>query len=86
MLFRSYTIRAFEEWKSRDVARWNDPIIDQLFLMGCPDWTGVDNRMVSGIQTMRFGTVVLSRVIPLIHALENKVRLPYLCRFVAEDS
>ena len=75
----AYTIRAFEEWKNRDVARWNDPIIDRLFLMGCPDWTGVDNRTVAGIQTMRFGTVVLSRVIPLIHALEDKVRLSHLC-------
>ena len=69
-----YTIRAFEEWKNHDVTRWNDPIIDWLFLMGCPDWTGVDNRMVSGIQVMRFGTVVLSWVIPLIHALEDNVR------------
>ena len=62
----AYTIRAFEEWKNRDVTRWNDPIIDQLFLMGCLDWTGVNNSMVSGIQVMQFGTVVLSWVIPLI--------------------
>ena len=27
----AYTIRAFEEWKNRDVNRWNDPIIDRLF-------------------------------------------------------
>ena len=74
----AYTIRAFEEWKNRDVTRWNDPIIDRLFLMGCLDWTGVDNRMVSGIQTMRFGMVVLSQVIPLIHALEDKVPFPSL--------
>ena len=40
----AYTICAFEEWKNRDVTRWNDPIIDRLFLMGCPDWTGVDNH------------------------------------------
>ena len=55
-----YTICAFEEWKNRDVAQWNDPIIDWLFLMGCPDWMGVNNCTVSGVQTMRFGTVVLS--------------------------
>ena len=73
-----YTICAFEEWKNCDVTHWNNPIIDQLFLMGCPDWTGVDNHTVSGIQVMRFGTVVLSWVIPLIHALEDKVPLPSL--------
>ena len=73
-----YTICAFKEWKNCDVTRWNDPIINWLFLMGCPDWTGVDNRMVLGIQVMWFGTVVLSRVILLLHALEDKVPLPSL--------
>ena len=75
---RAYTIHAFEEWKNHNVTHWNNPIIDQLFLMGCPDWTGVDNHMVLGIQVMRFGTVVLSQVIPLIHVLEDKVPLPSL--------
>ena len=79
-----YTICAYEEWKNRDVTHWNDPIIDRLFLMGCPDWMGTDKRMITGIQVMRFGTVVLSRVIPLIHALEDKVPLPSLL-FVAKD-
>ena len=74
----AYTIRAFEEWKNRDVTRWNDPIIDQLFLMGCLDWTGTDNCMISGIQVTQFGMVVLLQVIPLIHALEDKVPLPSL--------
>ena len=74
----AYTIRAFEEWKNRDVTHWNDPIIDRLFLMGCPDWTGVDNCTVLGIQTMRFGMVVLLQVILLIHALEDKVPFPSL--------
>ena len=73
-----YTIRAFKEWKNCDVTRWNDLIIDWLFLMGCPDWMGVDNCTVTGIQVMRFGMVVLSRVIPLIHALEDKMPLPSL--------
>ena len=73
-----YTIHAFEEWKNRDITSWNDPIMDWLFLMGCPDWTGVDNCTVSGIQVMRFSMMVLLRVIPLIHALEDKVPLPSL--------
>src|SRR6202034_2300891 len=81
----AYTIRAFEEWKNRDVARWNDPIIDRLFLMGCPDWVGFDNRTVSGIQTMRYGVVVLSRIIPLIHRLEDMVRLPSLLSLSTAD-
>ena len=74
----AYTICAFEEWKNHDVTHWNNPIIDWLFLMGCPDWTGTDNRTITGIQVMQFGMVVLSRVIPLIHALEDKVPLPSL--------
>ena len=47
-----------------------------MTLMGCPDWMGMDNCMIMGIQMMWFGTVVLLQVIPLIHALEDKVSPP----------
>jgi hypothetical protein len=74
----AYTIKAFEDWKARDVDHWNDPIIDRLFLMGGPDWHHPDAQTNAGIQTMRFGLVVLSRLQKLIHQLEDKVRLPSL--------
>ena len=75
----AYTMHAFEEWKNCNVTCWNDPIINQLFLMGCLDWTGTDNCMITGIQVMWFGVVVLSWVILLIYALEDKVHLCHLC-------
>ena len=53
----AYSIRAFEEWRNRNVDQWLDPIVDRLMLMGCPDWVDPDNRTASSIQSMRFATV-----------------------------
>ena len=53
----AYSIRAFEEWRNRDVDQWLDPIVNRLMLMGCPDWVETDNRMAASIQAMRFAMV-----------------------------
>ena len=53
----AYSIRAFEEWRNRDVDQWLDPVINCLMLMGCPDWVNPDNWTVSSIQSMRFEMV-----------------------------
>ena len=77
----AYSIRAFEEWRNRDVNQWMDPIVDRLMLMGCPDWVDPDNRTASSIQLMRFATVWGSRlqqriirgeveVIPALYSLD----------------
>jgi hypothetical protein len=72
----AYTIRAFEAWKNRDVDQWDDPVVDRLMLMGCPDWIDPNARMPASIQAMRFATVFGERLMQRIIKNEVEVRAP----------
>ena len=57
-----YTVCAFDDWKNRDPSRWNNPVLDNLFIMGSLDWIGENHRYAQSIQSMRFALVLGSRL------------------------
>ena len=76
-----YTIRAFNDWKNWDLSRWNDPVLDDLFIMGLLDWIGENHRYAQSIQSMRFTLVLGSQLKMELVRLEDLVWLPSLLSF-----
>jgi hypothetical protein len=52
----------------------NDPVLDRALKIGILDWTGENVRQHQATQAMRHGTVVGSRLLAKIIALEQRVR------------
>ena len=52
----------------------NDPVLDRALKIGILDWTGENIRQPQSTQAMRHGTVVGSRLLVKIIALEQRVR------------
>ena len=50
----AYFIRAFEEWHNCDICHWNNPVFDQLMIMGAKDWMGENHQFAQSIQAMWF--------------------------------
>ena len=71
----AYTVRAFEEWRNRDVRRWNDPVFDRLMIMGAEDWMGENHRHAQSIQAMRYVMAMGSRLKQEDIRIEEKVHL-----------
>ena len=54
-----YTV--FDDWLNRDPSQWNDPVLDNLFIVGSLDWIGENYRYAQSIQSMWFALVLGSR-------------------------
>jgi hypothetical protein len=75
-----FAVRAAEEFRLHSPQQWNDPVLHRLFLMGTRDWTNPDKRQPQATQGIRFATVMGSRLLPRILAIEGMV-----CRSRFED-
>ena len=49
-----YTVCAFDDWKNWDPSQWNDPVLDDLFIMGLLDWIGENHRYAQSILVRTF--------------------------------
>ena len=76
-----YTVRAFDDWSNRDPSRWNDPVLDNLFIMGSLDWIGENHRYAQSIQSMWFALVLGSQLKMELVWLEDLVRPQSLLSF-----
>ena len=76
-----YTVRAFDDWQNWDPSQWNDPVFDNLVIMGSWDWIRENHRFQQSIQSMRFTLVLGSRLKMELMRLEDLVRLPSLLSF-----
>ena len=76
-----YTIRAFDNWKNWDPSQWNNPVLDNLFIMGSLDWIGENHRYVQSIQSMQFALALGSWLKMELVRLEDLVRPPSLLSF-----
>ena len=68
-----YVVRAFEEFRHRDVNVWTDPVYNQLILMGCVDWLGPNRPGDQAVKAIRFSTALGSRIFHRIVRLEDQV-------------
>ena len=75
------TVRAFNDWQNQDPSRWNDPVLDDMFIMGSLDWIGENHRYQQSIQSIRFALVLGSWLKMELMRLEDLVWHPSLLSF-----
>jgi len=68
----AYRIRLSEQLRSMDLARVQDPVMMRLLNMGTFDWKS-PNSIAGPIQGMSFAAVLMSRILPRVLDLEDKV-------------
>jgi hypothetical protein len=66
--------REWEILKKVPKSTINDPVLTRALDIGILDWTDENVRQVQSTQAMRHGTVVGSRLLAKIIALEQRVR------------
>jgi len=67
-----YRIRLSEQIRFMDLARIRDPVLMRLLNMGTFDWKP-PNSIAGPIQGMSYSAVLMSRILPRVLDLEDKV-------------
>ena len=68
----AYRIRLSEQIRFMDLARVRDPVLMRLLDMGTFDWKP-PNSIAGPIQGMSYSAVLMSRILPRVLDLEDKV-------------
>jgi len=69
-----YQIRLSEELQVMDLAHLRDPVMRRLLDMGTFDWK-LPNSVAGPIQGMSYSAILMSRILPRVLDLEDKVGL-----------
>jgi hypothetical protein len=69
-----YVVRAAEEYRTRNVEQWDDPVLNRLYRMGAYDWVAPDHHTMQGTQAICYALALSLRLWARIRGIESQVR------------